>query len=335
MLDVIICGAGVAGSRVAKMLGDKIKYKIFDPGKIYLKDSGSVSTHIKDFFPKIKIERKIKKIIIRGEKNSITFKRDKPFAYLINRISFWKMLRKGLDIEKERILEVKQHKNFVSVKTNENKYKAKLVVGADGALSIVRRELGIRANIYFGIFGFSKPKSNAYVVHFNKKFSNGFSWQIPNGEYGLITSNKFIKKSFEDFLSSINTKIKKYYSYPLPLGLQKSYSRRVILVGDAASQIKPITFGGIIYSLKTANIAARHIKNFLADEVNYNLKNYEDDWRKEFGDEIFFGSLFRKMYEAMPQKMIDLSISFMGNFKNKIESKDFDYDMMLRSVLKS
>ncbi len=333
MLDVIICGAGVAGSRLAQKLSSSdVNYISIDPREVYLKDSGSVSEKIFKFYPSIKVKSRIRKIDIVGQNERIEFKRKKPFAYVIDRINFWKMLRKRINIKKERVLSVEQHKNFVIVKTNKNKYKSKIVVGADGALSVVRRSLGINTDVYFGMFGFSRPVGDSYIVHFNKKFSDVFSWQIPDGEYGMIVHRRNVKKSFKFFEKTLGVKSKRYFLYPLSLGIQKIYFHRVVLVGDAASQLKPITFGGIIYSLEAADILSRHIIRFLNDD-NYNLKKYEDEWKKEFGQEFMLGFAFRRAYDFLPQKIIDAGIKLSGELKNKINSNKFDYDIILKSIL--
>ncbi len=335
-MDVIIAGAGVAGCHLARKLEERgVNYLLLEPRNVYLKDSGSVSERIFEFYPKVSVKKKIRKLKIVGRRSEIEFKRKKPFAYIIDRVGFWKRLRKSLKISKERVLWVEEKKRHVVVETDENTYKARIVVGADGATSRVRRSLGIKTKLYFGIFGFSKTRYNGYVVHFNKSYGDGFAWQMPSGEYGLISQHN-IKKLFEKFQKDLGAKIKKTYSYPVPIGLQKSYSKRAILIGDAASQVKPITFGGVIFSLIAAEIAARHVDNFVTadkNDIRYNLKLYENEWKSVLGMEIALGTLYRRIYSSLPQPFIDMGIESLEIFRKKIESDTFDYDKILHSIL--
>ncbi len=328
--DVAIVGAGVSGCHLARHLNAKAI--IFDPGDVFLKDSGSVSDRIFDFYPDVRVKKKINKILIVGERSSVELRRKRPFAYIIDRVAFWRKLRRGLEINREFVISVKERKKYAVVKTDKGRYRVRAVVGADGALSRVRKSIGARSSIYFGIFGFSEPMYDGYKVHFNKSFGNGFAWQIPDGEYGLISSRN-ARKFYERFKKQLGVETDYDRAYPISVGFHRIHSTRTVLIGDAASQVKPITFGGIVYSLTSAEMAAIHIEKFLSNE-KYDLGNYEMEWRRYFGAETLVGIAFRKFYSSVPQPFIDFGISASGIFKSRIQAEGFDYDRIFGSLLK-
>jgi digeranylgeranylglycerophospholipid reductase len=94
----------------------------------------------------------------------------------------------------------------------------------------------------------------------------------------------------------------------LPLGaIDRSYSNRVLVVGDAAGLVKPTTGGGIYYSVVSGEIAAR----VLARQLRLNaldaasLSGYETDWRKRFQPEFDAQAKLRRAAQAMRDEDID------------------------------
>jgi flavin-dependent dehydrogenase len=94
----------------------------------------------------------------------------------------------------------------------------------------------------------------------------------------------------------------------LPLGpIAKTYSDRVLAVGDAAGLVKPTTGGGIYYGLLSGTLAAE----VLADALHTNrldapaLRRYESNWRKRLGREIRVGLAFRRIAARLSDDSID------------------------------
>jgi len=82
----------------------------------------------------------------------------------------------------------------------------------------------------------------------------------------------------------------------LPLGpVARSYSDRVVAVGDAAGLTKPVSGGGIFYSLLSAQFAAEALIEALgADDLSAaRLSRYETRWRECLGPEIRIARWFR------------------------------------------
>ncbi|MCB0581484.1 MAG: hypothetical protein KDD10_19505, partial [Phaeodactylibacter sp.] len=77
---------------------------------------------------------------------------------------------------------------------------------------------------------------------------------------------------------------------PLASPLRTQYADNLILVGDAARHVNPITGGGIHTALSGGHIAG----NFLADFLNQdkpptaqNLEGYQNRWLEELGNKMW------------------------------------------------
>ena len=82
----------------------------------------------------------------------------------------------------------------------------------------------------------------------------------------------------------------------LPLApVSRTYTTRLVAVGDAAGLVKPTTGGGIYYSLLSGTIAAEVLDDALgADALDERrLRAYEARWRERLGPEIRAGLAFR------------------------------------------
>jgi flavin-dependent dehydrogenase len=95
---------------------------------------------------------------------------------------------------------------------------------------------------------------------------------------------------------------------PIAQGLvSKTYSNRVIALGEAAGQIKTTTGGGIYYGLLCSEIAAHVISQaFSKNSFDENtLSEYERLWQREIGKEIKVGYYMRKIYSRLPDWQIE------------------------------
>jgi len=89
--------------------------------------------------------------------------------------------------------------------------------------------------------------------------------------------------------------------------LARTYGRRLVVVGDAAGQVKPTTGGGIYYGLLCADIAANNLHRALDDDdlSARNLASYEREWKKKLGRELKICYWARKFYEHLSDRQVD------------------------------
>jgi flavin-dependent dehydrogenase len=86
-----------------------------------------------------------------------------------------------------------------------------------------------------------------------------------------------------------------------------SFADRVLVVGDAAGQVKPISGGGIYTGLRCALLAARTAAKALEDMdlSRRRLSAYEKDWKNEIGREIRIGRRVRRSYVHVSDAQMD------------------------------
>ena len=337
MYDVIISGCGVAGGYLAGLL-DGLDVLVLEKNmNVTLKDSGLVSSAFKRFADPKLIQSKVYSMkAISPSGISFMLNSKKPFAYILKREMFSRFLRRRArangELRYEAARKITYSKNGVTAETENGTHEGKMIIGADGTFSTVRRSLGIKLpHMYPGIFVRSEKKLRADTieVYLNKFYSpDFFSWIIPQTkEYGIMTGIR-PKNNFEYFKKSLNLPDGRVYSSYIPIGYCKSYAKRTLLVGDACGQVKPLTGGGIMFSMRAAKHAAYTIK--LASEKgrfdgNF-LSRYEILWKRELAWEIRRQLLLRKIYRGLTNRDIDKVFITFGHSISKIN--EFDYDKL-------
>lgn len=338
-MEIVIVGAGPVGCYTAQLLKNYgIKTRIIEEhqevGKP-IKCAGLVGRQV---FEKTLLPPSESSIINRidgasffyGDDNFI-IKRERV-AYVIDRARFDKNLSQGLEVEcGKRVVEIKEERAGYILKTNDDDIYADLVIGADGALSRVRKYINIQGNSkgnvkrnfkkreyvknYLGIQYRIKleedlPGSKIAQVYLREGIPF-FIWVIPEGDniirVGVISRNS--RRDLLEFLreSKIKGDIIGKLAGIIPIGLTKNYYKNIALVGDAAVQVKPLTGGGIFYGLKSAEILAKCIRDRKLDEYDRLLKG-------KFRKEIKFGLKARRFYEEINEK--ELKNIFMLFKKN-------------------
>ena len=164
-----------------------------------------------------------------------------------------------------------------TLRTRDAALDVDFVVGADGATSFVRRQVGTpltseELNVTLGYFIPGETSSDMKV--FFLPTLSGYIWSFPRPDhvsYGLITRPdpgwtsryKTILANFiEADLGEEAFSQAEFYSAPVPgLGPQSWSENRIAgpgwaLVGDAAGLVDPITGEGIYYALRSAELLA-------------------------------------------------------------------------------
>lgn len=95
--------------------------------------------------------------------------------------------------------------------------------------------------------------------------------------------------------------------------LARTYADRLIVVGTAAGQVKPITGGGIYFGLLCADIAARTLERALAanDLSARRLAAYQREWKRRIGRELLTGRWARRLYEGLSDQQLDKIVDIM------------------------
>ncbi|MFC1910158.1 NAD(P)/FAD-dependent oxidoreductase [Chloroflexota bacterium] len=159
---------------------------------------------------------------------------------------------------------------------------------------------------------------------------------------GLI-SRRETAHYLRQFIASLSAmgKITSYGDFRgVPLKtIRKSYVERMLVVGDAAGQVKPTIGGGIYYGLLCADIAANVLKTALDkdDLSTWRMSRYQREWMKTLGRELNIGYYARKIFEGLSDKRFDRIFEIIKrNEVNKLvsQSSDISFDWHSKSIIR-
>ncbi len=155
-------------------------------------------------------------------------------------------------------------------------------------------------------------------VYLGREVSPGsFGWAIPVGDERVrlgvcngAQARQYLQKLVQNpmVLPRLREENLKIQIKPIPISpAKRSYLDRVLLVGDAAGQVKPTTGGGIYYGILCAELAARTLDEAftIGDLSARRIVQYEDRWRREIGVELRIGAHFRRLGAWLSDAQID------------------------------
>jgi digeranylgeranylglycerophospholipid reductase len=188
-------------------------------------------------------------------------------------------------------------------------------------------------------------------VYLGQEIAPGFfGWLVPTSDgkalAGLLSRRSpgsYLKNLLASLLAQgkITSNGSKIIYGGIPLSpLPKTYRERVVVVGDAAGQVKPTTGGGIYYGLLCADIAAEVIHDALRtdDFSAKRLARYEKGWKAKLSRELEIGYWARKTYEKLDDRQIEniFDIIQANNIHESIlQSPDFSFDWHGDSILRA
>lgn len=336
--EVIVVGAGPAGSTAAKFLSEKGLNVLLIDKSNFPRDkpcAGGLPYRVLNRFPYVKDKDLIESYSYGSFAYSPSLKYkagvqdNKPIVAMV--------IRKKFDMKLAQ-LAANSGADFIDGKTVENikitKDKAKIIlddkeeidseiiVGADGVWSTVAKKSGltpIKRRVGMCVFQeynvdektIDKLIGKEKMCHIHLKFQDisGYGWVFPKKQHlniGIIdtfTDIDLSKKKtnllniYKDYFKTLkktkiipeNLKIGQCKGGALPVvPLEKTYTDRIVVVGDAAGFINPISGEGIYYAISSGEIAARVITESLevGDTSEKFLSKYQVKWKQDFGKDI-------------------------------------------------
>jgi geranylgeranyl reductase family protein len=220
-------------------------------------------------------------------------------------------------VESCSIESLENNSDGVTLQSNHGAIRASIVVGADGAHSVIGKLLGVRPDrnhhsaglrIYYENVSFPST-GNLIELHFFRELLPGYLWIFPlpgnraNVGLGMLSSmvsakKLNIKKILEDLIQGDPELQERFKNaaplenvkgYGLPLGSKKRSlsGDRLLLAGDAASLIDPVTGEGIANAIRSGRVAGDHIiRCFLANDFSaaFNRKYDKEIYRRMGGE---------------------------------------------------
>jgi geranylgeranyl reductase family protein len=327
MHDFVVVGVGPAGARFARRAAEAGHDVVaFEKGTVGrpLACSGHVSTDVWAFVPDGARERLFQNRV-RGarfhlggpDSRSYPFYKREAVSNVIDRVELDRTLADcaraaGADVhEGHTVTGMDERADRVVVTVRDDggstrTVEARMVAGADGPVSRVRREVGLPepAERLHGVLAFADDADHDDFVDVHLTVPRFFAWRIPRGdagvEYGLAAPpGADVADMFERLQDTYGVETDRRCSGAIPVGPPASTtSDRTFLLGDAAAQTKPFTGGGILYGMTAADVAARTID----PTEPATLSAYERDWRDELAGEIRLGHWVRRAY-SLPRPL--------------------------------
>ncbi|WP_406831040.1 NAD(P)/FAD-dependent oxidoreductase [Pedococcus sp. KACC 23699] len=183
-------------------------------------------------------------------------------------------VRAGSVLRRHRVREVRAGQDHVVV---DDTIRASVVVAADGARSQVRRALGMgpAGPVALGLRGYAPTRDSRagrQVIRFGQDRRPSYAWAFDRGDgwsnvgYGEVLSSdlsapshRLMVERLEVLLPGSSEGAHSWRGHHLPLSGARWVHPpgRVLLVGDAAGLVNPLTGEGIYYAVATGAIAGR------------------------------------------------------------------------------
>jgi flavin-dependent dehydrogenase len=208
--------------------------------------------------------------------------------------------------------------DWVQIFSADNVFSSRLVVGADGAYSVVARELGMRKSIEYvtGIESeivVSKEELAKWKSQVQMELgciTGGYAWVFPKRDHlttgvACHTSKaRHLNHQHQKFLDSLsigNYTITRSSSHLIPTCTKGRFiwQNKALLLGDAAGLADPLTGEGIYYAIQSAQFAALVIVNSLAhDKVK--LEDYQEAVDEKIMSELRIARVLSKLFIRFP-----------------------------------
>jgi digeranylgeranylglycerophospholipid reductase len=202
----------------------------------------------------------------------------------------------------------------------EEYFQARAVVLACGFGSRLPQQLGFSGARKWAVGAqalVDAPQLEEVEVYLGRMTAPGyFAWLVPVGDgtalAGLMT-REHSDVRLSAFLSDLEKRGKisgvrgKVCFRGITVRPKRSFARGVLLAGDAAGQVKPLTGGGIYFGLLCADLAAEtlHAAFEASDFSASKLSDYQKQWKLLLGRELHLGGWAQRLYSRISDDRLD------------------------------
>jgi geranylgeranyl reductase family protein len=363
--DVVIVGAGPVGSTIAYYLSKKgLDVALVDKKKQIgypLQCAGILSKHIFDLneLPEEVILNRVLGAFLHTRNHILNVKKDTPVAYVIDRIAYDEFLlnrslENGVRLINQKVVDVDAEMGITYL-SNSQTLKSKVIIGCDGYNSILSERMGnVQDNFQasqmlvkisdenINTFRDSRKNAGDFVdTYLLNDILPGFLWIIPlaDGQYRVgLFSNQTHKEQNEFIINFLNENfeyeiVEKYKGF-IPIFNEKNniVQNRLLLIGDAAGQLKPTSGGGLLIAFDACRMACGYVAQAIAQDDMDILMGYQKEFQKEYLREFHYQFKVQSTLEMLSDE--DLDYLFLKLKENDGEHLISEYgDMDTQSKL--
>ncbi|PIO06622.1 hypothetical protein COT29_00155 [Candidatus Micrarchaeota archaeon CG08_land_8_20_14_0_20_59_11] len=306
--DVAIVGAGAIGCIAAKELAKRgVSVRVLEEDACVGKQRKCTALVSETGLRSIGVDYKravlhrVRGAVISAGTAEMTVDARRPIACVLDRQRFDEECAEEAKSEGAKI--------FLRRKVRKLPKDSEWVVGADGAASFVARTASFPpisrfAFCYEAEYKNARVEDDAFVhVFLDSAFPGFFGWLVPCGNnvvrIGFGTQEHDRMKEGKRRLASLTSsavkkssrKLREFHAL-IPLKWRQETQRgNVMLVGDAAGQVKATTGGGLVFGGNCARILAESIAEG---------KNYEKEWKRECLGKLQQHALLRSVLDSLP-----------------------------------
>jgi geranylgeranyl reductase family protein len=342
IFDVIVVGAGPAGATAAKLLGEAGASVLLIDKSAFPRDKpcgGGISARVLDRFPYLRsaLDRIptswVNKVHFESPSGFVVdYRSADPLYLMIRRCEFdnllYSLARPRVETARGLVRKVAVHRDHVDVSTESCDYQARMVIGCDGANSVVARATGLRTGKVQNDYAIdmmeetpqqelSTAERDRMYIYYRIRSHYGYGYVFPKTDHlnvgvgfkldyylaNLRGEHYSHHRSFVEDLKSKQviegqSNRANFRAFPLPISgpLARTYGDRVLLAGDAGGFVNALTAEGIYYAMVSGELAARAA-------MQGQLSGYERAWKQEIGDELAHSVRLQKLLLADPTRV--------------------------------
>ncbi len=285
------------------------------------------------------------------------------FGFVLNRKDFDKGLAEiaantGAELmPKTRFIRAERTERGVKVYAKQfNKtveIEGKILIACDGVQSRAAKSFGLDTTLPLryieSCYQYEMTDievESAVELYFGRVYApGGYLWIFPKGEnsanvgIGIVPSltEKRAKAYLDNFLKNERLKGGKIIeinagAVPVSPPMKKTYADNLMVCGDAARMVNPLTGGGIHTACTSGSIAGK-IATKAIEEEDYSekfLSEYQRLWRNEFGKELEY---YGKAQEVLI-KLTDTEMDKIAKSLQEIKLEEISTMEILKAIVK-